>query len=137
MTAVNVRHEAGDRYRIAVREHRLVVDQPLEAGGGDAGPTPTELFVASLAACVAFYAGRFLRRHGVAEGELAVACEFSMSTDPPSRVESIVMRLEVPTHLNEEERAGVLRATERCAVRNSIRWAPKIAILLAVPEPVA
>jgi putative redox protein len=38
-------------------------------GGGDVGPTPTELFVAGLASCVAFYARRYLRRHDIdAEG---------------------------------------------------------------------
>ena len=43
----------GDAYTISVRGHVLRVDQPTDAGGGDTGPTPTELFVASLAACVA------------------------------------------------------------------------------------
>lgn len=29
----------GDAHRITVRGHRVVVDQPVDAGGGDAGPT--------------------------------------------------------------------------------------------------
>lgn len=58
-----VTHVSGDRFAIQVRGHRLVVDQPVADGGQDAGPTPTELFAASLAACVGFYAERFLRRH--------------------------------------------------------------------------
>src|SRR6266508_4543566 len=59
-------HLHGDAYEIQIRGHRLTVDQPVEAGGANLGPTPTELFAASLAACVGFYAGRFLRRHGLA-----------------------------------------------------------------------
>ena len=54
MTNVVVVHEEGDRFALTIRGHRIVVDQPVEDGGGDAGPTPTELFVASLASCVAF-----------------------------------------------------------------------------------
>jgi len=60
---IAVTHVSGDRFAIQVRGHRLVVDQPVADGGQDAGPTPTELFVGSLAACVAFYARRFLARH--------------------------------------------------------------------------
>src|SRR6266536_1512116 len=61
-----VTHLHTDAYEIDIRGHRLTVDQPVEAGGENLGPTPTELFAASLAACVGFYAGRFLRRHGLA-----------------------------------------------------------------------
>src|SRR6266498_6065514 len=61
-----VTHLSTDAYEIDIRGHRLTVDQPVEAGGANLGPTPTELFAASLAACVGFYAGRFLRRHGLA-----------------------------------------------------------------------
>ncbi|MFJ1708407.1 OsmC family protein [Kitasatospora sp. NPDC088346] len=51
---IRIEHLSQDRYEIAARGHRLVVDQPVEAGGQDTGPTPTELFAASLASCVAF-----------------------------------------------------------------------------------
>jgi len=53
-----VRHLGGDRLGISVRAHELFADQPVGEGGEDSAPTPTELFLASLAACVAFYAER-------------------------------------------------------------------------------
>jgi len=51
---VGVDHQASDRDRfsIEVRGHEVMVDQPLAAAGTDLGSTPTELFAASLAACV-------------------------------------------------------------------------------------
>ena len=62
---VTVTHVDGDSYAIVTRGHTVLVDQPAEAGGADTAATPTELFVGSLASCVAFYAGRFLQRHGL------------------------------------------------------------------------
>ena len=64
--AVSVQHAGGDAYAITVRGHALLVDQPEADGGQDAGATPTELLVASLASCVAFYAGQLpaAARHG-------------------------------------------------------------------------
>jgi uncharacterized OsmC-like protein len=41
----------------------VLVHQPMADGGQD-GATPTELLVASLASCIAFYAGRCLLRDG-------------------------------------------------------------------------
>src|SRR6266540_5083244 len=66
---LTVTHLYGDAFEIEVRGHHLTVDQPVDAGGADLGPTPTELFAASLAACVGFYAVRFLRRHGLRSEE--------------------------------------------------------------------
>jgi putative redox protein len=52
-----VRFTSGESYGVAVRGHRIQVDQPADAGGQDSAPTPTGLSVASLATRVAFYAG--------------------------------------------------------------------------------
>jgi len=124
ITVVNTH---GDRMAIRIRGHDLVSDQPMDAGGEDAGPTPTELFVAGLAACVGFYAERFLRRHGSADG-LSVTTDFTMSTDRPSRVASVDLRIDVPGSLREDLHDALLRAAEHCTVHNSLRTPPTVRI---------
>ncbi len=59
---VQVAYRCGDRFDINVRGHVIRNDQPVGDGGENTGPTPTELFIASLASCVAFYARRYLDR---------------------------------------------------------------------------
>jgi putative redox protein len=44
---VSIGHIDGDVYEIHVRGHHLTVDQPIDAGGTDKAPTPTELFAAA------------------------------------------------------------------------------------------
>lgn len=39
-------HQGGDRLLMTVRGHQLYSDQPLEGGGEDTAPTPTEMFLA-------------------------------------------------------------------------------------------
>jgi uncharacterized OsmC-like protein len=73
-TPINVTYLGGDRLRISVRGHELNADQPVNDGGEDTAPTPSELFLASLTACVAFYAERFLRRHRLVTEGLKVSC---------------------------------------------------------------
>jgi len=126
-----VRHAGGDRFSIRVRGHELVVDQPLADGGEDGGPTPTELFVASLAACVGFYAERFLRRHGLPADGLRIDAHAAMSADRPARVATVTLRVGGVAELPENRRKGLLAVVEHCTVHNSIRQAPAIEIDLA------
>lgn len=125
---ITVTQTRRDRFAIRIRGHELVTDQPIEGGGDDAGPTPTELFVAGLAACVGFYAERFLRRHEQSDAALSVSCDFTMSTDRPSRVASIDLRIDVPGVLREDLRDALLRAADHCTVHNSLRTPPAVHI---------
>jgi putative redox protein len=49
-TQITVGFAGGEQYDVDIRGHRLLADQPVDAGGADQAATPTELFVASLAA---------------------------------------------------------------------------------------
>ena len=121
----------GESYEIAVRGHRVVVDQPVEAGGDDAGPTPTELFVASLASCVAFYAGRYLTRHGCDRTGLEVAASFDLAADRPARVSGVRISVKVPTDLPEQRWPALTAVIEHCTVHNTLRNPPEVSIELS------
>jgi putative redox protein len=131
MNEMTVRHQGGDRFEIHLRGHRVIVDQPIEAGGSDKGPTPTELFVAGLASCVAFYAERFLRRHSLPVQGLEVRCEFAM--DPqPMRVASVELGVVVPAFLPDAHRRALLAVVDHCTVHNSIRQDPEVGIRVEI-----
>jgi uncharacterized OsmC-like protein len=128
MPEIKVTHEGGDRYRIGIRGHEVSVDQPVEDGGGDSAPTPTELFVAGLASCVAFYGGRYLARHHLATDGFGVSCSFEFARDRPARVASIEISVTLPEGFPPERREAFLAVVEHCTVHNSIVMGPDIAI---------
>ena len=115
----------GEAYEIGVRSHRVRVDQPERDGGADQAPTPTELFVGSLAACVAFYAGRYLSRHGYDREGLHVHAGFTMSTDRPARVTGIRITLRPPAAFPAERVPALLAVASHCTVHNSITTATR------------
>lgn len=122
MALISVRHDSLDRFTIDVRGHEIVVDQPQS---GDTGPTPTELWVASLAACAAFYARRFLARHGLDDGQLTVTSDFVWAADH-SRVDAISLRVESAAGIPEELHEALRRVLARCTVQASLDQAPTI-----------
>jgi putative redox protein len=127
---VRVAHKGGDVFEIAIRGHLLQVDQPIEDGGSDAAPTPTELFVASLASCVAHYARRFLARHTLPTEGLSVSATFTMA-EHPARVGQVAVSVTVPKGVQAERRAALLAVASHCTVHNSLQEAPEVSVELA------
>lgn len=137
MGTIRVRHDRNDRYVIGIRGHEVVVDQPVSDGGDDTAPTPTELFVAGLASCVAFYAGRYLRRHGLPAEGLAVDCRWSFAPDRPARVGEVALDVTLPVGFPEERRQAFLAVIEHCTVQTSIVRAPDIRFALQAGDRAA
>ncbi|HET8658474.1 MAG TPA: OsmC family protein [Micromonosporaceae bacterium] len=133
--SMEVRFRSGESYEVKVRGHGFAVDQPADAGGEDGAPTPTELFVASLATCVAFYAGRYLTRHGHSRDGLGVSVAYRMASDRPARVSDIVLTVRVPEGLPEARWPALQAVATHCTVHNSIVMPPAVRIELAGRVP--
>jgi uncharacterized OsmC-like protein len=133
MSQLTVQHESGDRFAIQIRGHRVIVDQP---GSGDAGPTPTELFVAGIAGCAGFFARKFLARHGIEDGELSVACDYTWASDH-SRVEAVTLRIESARGIPEDLRPALVRVLEHCTVHESLRTPLTVTFEIETKVPVA
>jgi putative redox protein len=127
--AIFVSHVEGDRLRIETRGHELFTDQPIEDGGEDSAPTPTELFVAGLASCVAFYAERFLSRHGLSADGLKISCRYRWAEDP-HRVGEIDLEVDAPG-LSLQKREAFKRVIDHCTVHNSLLRPPAVRIAVS------
>ena len=127
---MRVEHRGGDKFDINVRGHVVRVDQLVKDRGEDTAPTPTELFIASLASCVAFYARRYLARHDLPTDGLAVEATFNMGSKP-ARVAGIGMRLIVPEGVPADRLDALLAVATHCTVHNTLTSEPDVSITLA------
>jgi putative redox protein len=133
---LSVRHLDGDQFAIDIRGHTLLVDQPVPDGGTDQAPTPTELFIAGLASCVAFYARRYLARHELSTEGLAVSARFEIGSRP-TRVTSITVDITPPTALPPERREAFLAVASHCTAHNSLMQPPAVDIALTETAAIA
>lgn len=93
--------------------HKLMVDEPLAAGGTDTGPAPTRLLAASLAACSAITIEMYAGRKGWDVGAMEVEVEVNYEDSAPSSFE-VVLRL--PNALTEAEKERLLVVAAHCPV---------------------
>ena len=126
---LTVHYLDGDRFSIEIRGHTITVDQPVDAGGTDAAPTPTELFVAGLASCVAFYARRYLARHQISAEGLGVSADFDIGGQP-TRVTRIRVLITPPHDLPAQRRDAFLAVASHCTVHNTLSNPAAVDILL-------
>ena len=126
LTAV---YHGGTRYDIVSGRHRIITDQAVEDGGQDAGMGPVELFVGSVAGCVAYFVGQFCGRHGIPQDGLSVDAEWSMA-ESPHRVGRIDIGIHLPHRITAELKERLLRVAHGCTVHQSIAVAPNIEIKL-------
>ncbi|WP_052770517.1 OsmC family protein [Streptomyces sp. CNQ-509] len=127
---VDIAYVPGELHRISAGGHRRLTDRQSSAGGGGPAPTTAELFVTSPAACMAYYAGRYLHRHGKTRDGLRVQSTFAMAADRPARVARVTVRLAVPADLTERQREVLLSVVRHCTVHNSLLHPPEIEVEL-------
>lgn len=128
---LDVVYRGGEEYGIEVRGHLIRVDQPVAAGGGDRAPTPVELFVASLASCVAYYAGRYLARHGFERDGLQVRAGFAMATNRPARVSWIRIVVHPPAGFPAERVPALAAVAKACTVHNTLSDPPRVDVRIS------
>lgn len=129
-STVTTWHLNGDRFAIELRDHVITVDQPVADGGQDTAPTPTELLVASLAACVGFHARRYLARHHLPTAGLGVTLDYAMGNHP-TRVADLRLTVHLPEGVPADRRAALLAVISHCTVRNTLADPPTVAVALA------
>jgi putative redox protein len=97
--------------------HTLVVDEPVVAGGTDAGPAPTRLLAASLASCIAITIEMYAKRKEWEVGTVEVEVDVTYTDFTPS---SFAATIRLPPGLSEEQQERLLAIARKCPVHKVI-----------------
>jgi len=118
MKAVASRAGGRLRQQVQIRRHEITADEPKDAGGTDAGPSPLELLAASLASCTAVTIEMYADRKGWDVGDIVVAVDYEPAQrGSPTRFEVIVR---LPKELPEDQRARLLQIAAKCPVHRTL-----------------
>lgn len=126
--------EKGFRSEIQSGVHRLVADEPKEMGGGDEGPGPYELLLASLGACKAITLRMYADRKGWFLGGVKVTLTHSRihakdcddCESDKGQVDEIEVEIELNGDLTDEQRERLIEIAAKCPVHRTLASETKI-----------
>jgi putative redox protein len=105
--------------------HDLVVDEPVEQGGTDTGPRPTELLGSSLAGCIAITMEMYAERKGWDLGGTEVAVEMGYEGPVPT---SFDVSVSLPPSLDSEQRRKLLVIATKCPVHKVLAGEAEVTV---------
>ena len=130
-----VQYLDGVKFNVAIRGHNVLCDQPLENKGNDAGISPPEFLLASLATCAGYYALEYLGTRMLPRKGLSVHVS-AEKLKQPARLGNFRIEVETP-ELEPHHEAGVLRAVKSCLIHNTLLHAPAIEVTVNAHAPLA
>ncbi|HLG34627.1 MAG TPA: OsmC family protein [Bacteroidia bacterium] len=112
---------ANYRTAITIREHTIIGDEPLKAGGNNEGPTAHELLVASLASCTSVTLRMYADKKGWKLNRVEVDAEMQRITESGVQRNIIVTKITLDGDLDDEQRKRLLDISGKCPVHKTLR----------------
>jgi putative redox protein len=109
--------------------HHLRADEPVHAGGDDAGPGPYDYLLAGLGACTSMTVGLYARRKQIPLENITVAlrhsrihakdCEECLTKE--GMLDRIDVEIELTGSLTPEQRAKLMEIAAKCPVHRTLK----------------
>jgi uncharacterized OsmC-like protein len=120
MGKITTTYQGGMLFESKLGNHSFQIDVPANMGGKDRGPTPPELFVASLGSCVAAFVANYCGNAGIDTTDLSVDVTFE-KVEKPTRLVDLKVTVNMPNgDWDEAHRKALLRVAEHCPVHETI-----------------
>ncbi|HOW27461.1 MAG TPA: OsmC family protein [Elusimicrobiota bacterium] len=128
---VKVTAKLVDKFRVEcqIDKHKLIIDQPVQMGGTDMGPTPLQYMHASLAGCLAATARITAMQKKIdiknlevtVDGELDLEVIMGKSQSVRAGFNGLTLSVKLDAELTAEQKAEFLKEVERrCPVSDNI-----------------
>ena len=129
MAVVTARLSAGTAVEMQARQFSWLEDEPPLAGGTDTGPTPYELLLGGLAACIALTLRQYANHKGIGLSAVDVRLKFDRvhaddCLDCDERADGWIDQIhtDVTIHgtFTDAQRARLAQVAERCPVHKTL-----------------
>jgi uncharacterized OsmC-like protein len=129
MPEITVKHRGDMEFETQIGTHKLTIDIPPENNGKDRGPTPPQLFIASLASCIAVFVATYCNNAGINAEGLSVTLSYDKLTKP-SCLGNLKAVIRIPKGDAGKKEKAVIRAAELCLIQETIRLSPEVELIL-------
>lgn len=126
---VHVAETGKGRYQAMVRvgRHAFLADEPVDAGGDDAGPTPYDLVAAGLGACTTMTLRMYADRKGWPVTGLSARVSHAKAhaddcenCEQDRRIDVFEREISITGDLTAEQRARMIEIADKCPVHRTL-----------------
>ena len=129
MPEVTVKYMGDMKFETQIGNHKLIIDVPPEMDGKDRGPTPPQLFVASLSSCIAIFATSYCNNAGIDAEGLSVSLSFDKLKDP-AKLANFKAQIKIPNGDVGKREKAVIAAASHCPIHETIHLPQEVEITL-------
>ncbi len=113
-----------------IGNHALTIDVPASMGGSDRGPTPPQIFVASLGSCIGAFVANYCNNAGIDVTGMTVDVTFDKVEDP-TRLDNVKVEVNLPNGDISGREKAILRVAGHCPVHETICTLEDVDIVLS------
>ena len=117
------------RYQQSVRigSHHLIADEPISAGGSDAGPAPYDYLLAALGSCTSMTLRMYAERKAIQLSAISVELTHEkIDTESTGKIDHITRRITLTGELSPEQRQRMLEIANKCPVYRTLNGSIRI-----------
>jgi len=120
MPTITTHYKGEMLFESKMGNHSVIIDVPAGMGGTDRGPTPPELFIASLGSCVGAFVANYCETvGGIDTTGMTVDMSFDKVEDP-TRLVNLKIQVKLPHGDCSKRKKAILRVAEHCPVHETI-----------------
>lgn len=108
-------------------DFNVIADQPIRYKGDGSAPGPFDYFLASSVLCAAYFVKVYCKARDISTDDIKLSQNNII--DPENRYQQTFhIKVELPAHLSEKDRQGILSSIERCTVKRVIQQGPEFKV---------
>jgi len=102
----------------------IKTDQSKEDGGDSTAPTPSDLFFASLGACMGIYALDFCVKRKIEPGQLKLSVELHCH-EKTHMVEKMIFKIDLAPEFPQKYTSALIRSMQLCYLKKHFEQPPQ------------
>jgi uncharacterized OsmC-like protein len=133
------------RQEVVTGKHNLVADEPVTAGGSDAGPDPYDYLLTALGVCTSMTVGLYARRKQIPLENITISLShsriYAQDCEECETKEGMLDRIDVEVELtgslSAEQHAKLMEIAGKCPVHRTLTSEINIRLRSAQKSPLA